>query len=52
MDPALFAIAKMGLHIYLASLKTAGKTDEEIMQIFYQTKAEFDQKDPNDLKDV
>jgi hypothetical protein len=56
MDPAIAALliegAKFGLQAYFTNMKLAGKTEEEINQVFAAEYAEFKQKKPEDLPDV
>ena len=56
IDPATGAIvmevAKLGLQIFFTQAKMAGKSPEEIDQMFQAEKAKFDQYDPNQLPDV
>jgi len=48
----LIESAKLGLQIYLAGMRTAGKTEEEINSIFTDTFARFKQKRPEFLADA
>lgn len=44
--------AKFGLQAYFTNMKLAGKSDQEINEIFSAEYAEFKQKRPEDLPDV
>lgn len=48
----LFEAGKLGLQIFLINMKLAGKSPVEIDMEFSRLKAEFDIKQPENLKDV
>ena len=48
----LVQAAMAGLQFVFTNLKLAGKTDDEIHQLFVAEKIKFQQNDPNALPDV
>ena len=52
MEPFAKEIAKMALMIFFTSLKTAGKSVEEMEELYKQYKEEFFKRDPVDFPDV
>jgi len=52
MGPAELEIAKAGLMIFFTMLKTAGKTPEQMAELYSSEKKEYFSKRPEDLPDV
>jgi len=52
VDPVTKEIVKAALMIFFMAMKSAGKTPEEMAEIYSSERAEFLQRDPNDLPDV
>jgi len=48
----LTELAKLGLQMYISSMKLAGKSDTEIQEMYTQMKEEFERNDPTNLPDV
>lgn len=52
MESALVEIAKMGLQIWFANMRMAGKSEEEIDKLYDSERGEFDRNKPDYLPDV
>lgn len=48
----LIELAKFGIQSYLQAMKMAGKTDQEIEQMFQDEKRKFLERRPEDLPNV